>query len=172
MFSEVHGSENSRSILSAYPSSENTPVASHLNNFTGVASCEQSPLNVTPRLSKSQVGPQGSVLPQKCHKRSHSKVTDSLQDNVRAQLRNSLSRELPDRSTTEKVHRSPRWLPSQSPSLTFGVMKTPIPVTNNSSKRTCSDDEYHQVSAADLAAQYLRSGISRITPVPLVNTPS
>lgn len=136
-------------------SQESTPNAACLNNLSNFAACDFASSVVTPTNFTVTGYRKENVKPQSCHKRSHSKVADTLQDQVRAQLRNSVwASQLPDR--TMKVGSSPRNLPAQSPTLTYGIQKMPMAVKgSDGQKRHC----VYEVSAADRATQMLRNDL-------------
>lgn len=142
---------------SATSSWQSTPNARYLNGINGAAPSSHPSAEATPTASSVRYLQEENVSPSRCHKRTHSKATDTLQDEVRAQLRNSLwTSEITDR--TIKAGSSPRHCPIQSPTMTYGVTKTAVPVKGtDGGKRHCM----YEVSAADRASRMLRKSMVR-----------
>jgi hypothetical protein len=119
----------------------------------------QHSLEATPKASQSK---KINIGPCKSHKRSHSKVNDALQKEVRKQLQSAVAETVessnadlkPSGNTASKppIHKA-----SQLPYRSWASVKKPILQGEEYNKRHCATQ--NEIHAADKAALYLRRGL-------------
>ena len=127
--------------------------------ISAAALTRQHSLEATPKASQSK---KINIGPCKSHKRSHSKVNDALQKEVRKQLQSAVA-ETMESSNADLKHagntasKPPIHKASQLPYRSWASVKKPILQGEEYNKRHCATQ--NEIHAADKAALYLRRGL-------------